>query len=623
MKTAIISTAQLHLNIKKTIDDVYIGKINLKNIQIFFYFKDSLLQPKLKAQKFLFEILQSSNKEELEELIYMILLNFLRQNKGFLFSVMVVCGNDITCFVSPNIGFSILRGDSYGVLLSSQSSRIQAIKGKIMQGDILLFGTSEVFLLSDQVKFILKRKVFNYCEGDFSNFCGSGVVYECIGFSNSFNKNLAGLGFGLFSNMNFNRARFIFPRLLANYNFFFLNLKNFVSRKKVVESVFVDNNYNRFKSIVVKSHNVSKQIEKNQSFSLLVGVFCLFVLIFSAVLGFWRNQENQKKAVLESKTKEVEKEIIQAIELANFAPEGAREIFVRAKDKVLGLANENRQNEKVLLLLEMIEENRKELLKEYQVNPSQFIDLTLLSSNFYGNKLILSDGSLYIWDKNNAKLAKVVVSSKRSEILVGPAILSEALDVNVYTNKVYFFYKNGIKQLGDVSFLYEGNFEEDDLFYSYAANFYLAKRKNQILRISADYSGKYVSNQSWLRQNADVNFREAKQMIVDGFIWILSEKSNITKMYNGLVQPFKLVGVSPNIEEISRIYTSYDSQSFCILDKLVGRVIFVSKDGKFIAQYVSEQIKDAIDFAVFEKERKAFLLLGEKLLFFDLEHLVE
>ncbi|MCS7092561.1 MAG: hypothetical protein NZM26_04385 [Patescibacteria group bacterium] len=614
-----IFTAKLYSQSQR-INEVYVGKEDIEETQIFIFFIGKNLQPFVKAKQFFYRLSRSWDLKQASELICDALTDLVDSQNLVRFAVMAVYKDEVICVVSPGMGLSILRNGQYGVLLSSQSDTIQITKGKMIVEDVFFFGTTEAFLLGNKIRFLLRQKFPNeYSSSGFLTLGGSGVIYRCNYFSNELSKtynnskllaneketleqpfhikNQKSFGTNLFSNLGSAKRFFIGQKFKPEFDG--LSLKD---------------------NFFLNSQSIHEKKPRSLT-TLAIGLICLLVLLTSVVFGFLKKQEKERRAILEYKTNEIEKELAEAIALAEIAPERARDIFSNAHNKVLGLKDENKQDQKVLLLLKTIEENRKQLLKEYPAEIIQFIDLALLSANFSGSKMILSDNSLYVWDKNGLKLAKIVVSSKRSEIVAGPLPLKDVIDVNVYTDKIYFFYKNGIKRFGDSRFLYEGDFSQDWLFYSYASNFYIVPKDNRVLRMVPGASGNYSNPQSWLKEGSDVDFSDARQIIIDGSIWVLSDATKITKMSNGLVQPFKLSGVSPKLDQIAGIYTSQDSEYLAILDKIDGRIVFVTKDGKFVAQYVAEHFKDAIDFVVLESDRKAFLLTGSKVLFFSLRHL--
>lgn len=614
---AIISTAKLYSQSQK-INEVYIGKDNIGKAQICILVIDTNLRPLEKFNEFMTRLSKSWRLDYAGKLMRDILVNISNEYQTVSMAVLAVCEDEVICVTSPGIGLAILRSENYGILLNSQSQNFQITKGRLKTGDVLFFGTEEAFLLGSRIRFLLRQKFPDeYSSHSFLTFGGSGVIYRCNSFSDELNESK-----NVLSNEK-NKPDKLSAGLVAQ------NIhKNFLSKFENVKYRLFSQRSNEnlgylsSDSQMFLNNQLPNQSRPRPLIPFIVSLFCVAILFASIFFGFLKKQEKEKRAVFEAKTDEIKKELEEAIALSEVAPEKARDIFGSAQEKVLGLASEN-NSERVIFLLQTIEENKKKLLGEYPTNTNQFVDLTLLSSNFSGEKIILSDNSLYVWDKDGSRLARIVIPSKRSEILAGPSPLKGVIDINVYTNKIYFFYENGIKQLGDSTFLYEGSLESDQLFYSYASNFYIVQKDNQVLRMTSDTIGRYSEPRPWLIEGYDVDFSNARQVVIDGAIWVLSDNSRITKMSSGIVQPFKMTGISSKVDQITRIYTSQDSKYLSLLDSENGRIIFLDKEGRFVAQYVSESIKDTVDFVVSESEKRAFLLTGNKILFFELGHLDE
>jgi len=103
---------------------------------------------------------------------------------------------------------------------------------------------------------------------------------------------------------------------------------------------------------------------------------------------------------------------------------------------------------------------------------------------------------------------------------------------------------------------------------------------------------------------------------IDENVYLINEEK-VLKIFKGKIQDLNLEKtINPFIP--SRIFTDSDTQNLYILDKENGRVIKFSKDRIILNQYFHEDIKNAIDFAVDEKNGKAYLTNSEGLVSFSL-----
>ena len=118
-----------------------------------------------------------------------------------------------------------------------------------------------------------------------------------------------------------------------------------------------------------------------------------------------------------------------------------------------------------------------------------------------------------------------------------------------------------------------------------------------------------------------VDLTDAKQMVINGSIWVLKDDGKIVKLTLGNLQAFGLKNVAPDVDKADAIFVSEETEDFYVLESDGGRVVVVNKDGEYKAQYLSDQIKSVKSIVVSEEEKKLILLTGNKLLSIDLEHL--
>jgi hypothetical protein len=80
-------------------------------------------------------------------------------------------------------------------------------------------------------------------------------------------------------------------------------------------------------------------------------------------------------------------------------------------------------------------------------------------------------------------------------------------------------------------------------------------------------------------------------------------------------------GIFPVLASIDAVYTNESLAGVYLLDKTNKRIVVLTKDGKYKAQYLSDKIGEATDLVVSEKDKKVILLTGQKILFLEIKHL--
>ncbi|QQS39090.1 hypothetical protein IPM62_00515 [Candidatus Woesebacteria bacterium] len=393
----------------------------------------------------------------------------------------------------------------------------------------------------------------------------------------------------------------ITPKLL-------FGLKNRVSKDKIVS--FED-----------RSRMDSKTVKKKK-LTLSIGLIITLLLLTSIVLGVWQKKKKDAVTLYEPRLMAAQHDFNEAMSLFSLSPERAREHFFLSQTVLDQLVQEKVDDERLINLTNELQINRGKILGEYIEESQGFVDLTLLSDNFHGDDLVASDEKVYVLDRVGRKLISVAIETKRSEVLAGPgAIDEEAFYIASSADRVYVSTKDGIYRVDEGKELVgEEDLTYADLPYSYAANLYIVDTANsEIIRYSA-YEGGFSEGKSWLVASADPDLSKIKSLSIDGSIWMVSETGGIYKFSLGNQINFEVSGVFPQIENASQIFTTDELEYLYILEPSQKRVVVTNKEGVFVAQYISEKLTGAIDFAVSEKSKKVIFLTGDKLESIDLKH---
>ena len=114
-----------------------------------------------------------------------------------------------------------------------------------------------------------------------------------------------------------------------------------------------------------------------------------------------------------------------------------------------------------------------------------------------------------------------------------------------------------------------------------------------------------------------VTLGKPKDMTIDGSVWIL-DGSKIRKFTKGNEDTFAVSGLTKDISDDAKIFTSADYSNVYVLDRGTTRIISISKDGEVKNQYVSKDLSGASSFAVDESGKKIYVVISGKLYSFDL-----
>ena len=142
----------------------------------------------------------------------------------------------------------------------------------------------------------------------------------------------------------------------------------------------------------------------------------------------------------------------------------------------------------------------------------------------------------------------------------------------------------------------------------------LDSKNNQIYRYPRATGG-FGDKINWLKDN--IILANSCCMAVDENVYLINN-GKIMKLFKGQNQNLKLEETAIPFTP-SKIFTNSDTQNLYVLDKGNGRVIKFGKDGTILGQYLYEEIKNAIDIAVDEKNNKFYLTNSEGLVSFNLQ----
>ncbi len=361
---------------------------------------------------------------------------------------------------------------------------------------------------------------------------------------------------------------------------------------------------------------------QSKKITLSVGIILLLILAVSIIFGFRQKGVNELKSKYEGTLSEATQNLDEAVGLVAVSPDRARELFVVAQEKLNQVESFRAKDSRIDDLRARIEEQKSVAFREYNITPDLFLDLTLLSSGFKGDKLSSSEGNLFILDKKGKKIVSVEISNKKSKVVAGPDKIGDALDIASYSDRVFVLDNESVKEIGtSASTVIEKDWEADVFIYGFAGNLYvLDKSANQIYRYAGS-GDTFGSRQNWLSSSTKPNFSDTTSWAIDGAVYVLTDTGRVQKFSQGSPQAFSINGVYPDTTTVDAIYSSDETEFVYILDKQNKRVVVLDKKGNYKAQYTSDEISNAESLVVSEADKEIIILTGDKLLSIEIKHL--
>lgn len=354
---------------------------------------------------------------------------------------------------------------------------------------------------------------------------------------------------------------------------------------------------------------------------LVVGILLLFILTVSIYFGVRQKRKSDFKSTYEAELASAEHELQESYNLYLLNPQRSRELFNQARNRVSSLSSREIEDPNLDSLYQKIKEGEERILGQYSSEAQPFVDLGLFSEGFRADSVCESNETAYVLDKFGKKIVSINLVNKRTEIFAGPSGVQDADSITAYSGRVFVSDPEGLYELDEGRVKVADSEWGNILLGAYAGNLYvLDKDASKIYRYPATNTG-FGSKKEWLSVGVDVNLSGARNIVIDGMVWVITDGAQIYKFSLGNLLNFEFAGVFPGIENITDIFTNEENENLYILEKDKGRVVVTDKDGEYKAQYLAEGIKEANKLVVSEKEKKAFLLTSDKFLFFELRYL--
>jgi len=579
--------------LEKEIDFMYLGREILSNV--------------LKEYT---EAVKKSPQSALVDTIKKVSSQFKNRVEGLELGAALVLGNALICVAYGGMRAYIIRRGSLATLLESSSATISA-SGFPHEDDVFILGTSSFFKaisLTDLNKACILglEKAVEVFAPIIHSDLGSDASLYLIRFGEGVvSTNLATSGRPNFETLTR-------KQLLTGYGFNFNGIKKLISKKlKLAEK----------KNIYI--NGTSGVIRPQRSkFNLGIGIVLVIALLISILFGLKEKKGKEFREMIDSDIEKAEHLISESSNLYSIDKNRARDLFNEGKGVVLQLEGKGVIDERLIVLKNTIDSKEGEILGEYREDAREFLDITLLTSNFTGSVMSLSGVELYILDESGNKLVQVNIDKKGGKVIAGPSILEKSEDITSYSERIFVKRNDGVYQIdsSNKKKVIEKDWGDSAKIYAYAGNIYiLDKSFSQIYRYNGSDSG-FGQKKPWLTGQIG-NLVNALDWTLDGFIWVLEEGGVVEKYSLGNKDYFSLEERFPTLSSPDAIYTDEEIESLYILDPEGEQIVVYDKEGKYIVRYLPGPIKDAKDLVVSEKERKAFFLQGGKLMFVELKHL--
>jgi len=375
------------------------------------------------------------------------------------------------------------------------------------------------------------------------------------------------------------------------------------------------------KKIYIRRKGEDEFNVQKRKMTVSIGSILVVLLLVSIGFGIRQKMARDEKARYEDRLNQAKHEFEEAQGLYTLDPERARELFRSAIALTSQIKDEGVEDADLENLITLIEESGGQVLGEYTLEPDLFLDLSILTDGFKADKVVASDGKLYVLDKNGKKVVEIEIETKKTEIVAGPDQVKDADGVAAYSDRVFVLSDGNIYEVSDDrELMVEGEWEGDVLISAYAGNFYVLDRGTSKVYRHAGVDGEFGSGQDWLTEGAEPDLSGIFDLTIDGSIWFLSETGKVFKFTRGNQDTLTFTDIVPNLSKPTAIYTNEELKFVYLMERETGRIIVVDKEGNYQAQYFSDKIKEARGLVVSEEVGKIIIATEDKLYTINISH---
>lgn len=306
------------------------------------------------------------------------------------------------------------------------------------------------------------------------------------------------------------------------------------------------------------------------------------------------------------KLPELQKQLTQSISLRTLWPVAG----TLTKEKIVELQN---------ALLPLTQKLQRASTLE---NPSTTLNLAEVLPEPLG--IALKDGILFAYNKNalvryeKSVTQKMDIALPTAQGAINYVLPHETRDtLLIVSGDLAYLYNTQTKTLGEAVLL-QGQPQDAAL---YRGRLYtLENRQNQIYKYEP-VSQVFSAGASWITDGTLVS--SGRALAIDGAIYVLSDKGEVTEFLRGRKRDFALKGIDPAFTETTVLWTDENSNYLYILEPIQKRLaVFGKDDGVLKIQYLLPTLEVLRDFTVDETKKTAYLLDGPSVVVIPLTHFI-
>lgn len=392
------------------------------------------------------------------------------------------------------------------------------------------------------------------------------------------------------------------------------DVKNTPTKREAHPRVF-RNIFNKFNSIMPRKRiylhqEEIKTLEVKSKKMMYLGFFLTLLLVVSVFFGIIKNKRDTYRSSYLATLNDARSNIEDAINLKDVDVVRSRESFLKGKELLLKLKEDQIKDPEIAVLDALVMENGDEILGEIKADSEMWLDLTLIIDGFTSDLVVGSEGELFVFDPNLSRVISVDMTTKKSRTIRVDDI-KNGIGFNVQNDEIYILTEDGIYENTSGDKVIDKNWEEAKYISSYASNIYILDgQKGEILKSAVTDSG-YSDAKKWTTSDSE-NFNDSRSFVIDGFVWVLND-SGVRKYSYGNKIRYELKGYPYSLPKYDGLYTNEETENLYLLSKETKVISVFNKEGDYRYNLMSDIVSEAESIVLSDDGEKIFLLTGKKL----------
>lgn len=346
------------------------------------------------------------------------------------------------------------------------------------------------------------------------------------------------------------------------------------------------------------------------------------VLILAIGNIFTKIEENRKAAKLRPQLEQIQGKVDKAISLLSLEKTSqANDLLLEAFQQIEALGKvEGSIKKEILQVEEQIKVELSNLNKlETIENPELVFDFA--KEKFVPNKMVILSEKMYFFNTGSENLIELTKDGKTRIIEVkakfnDAASGQESIFFFSKPNRLFALKNNAFEQETLLESPYK-DFEFENLSFFKSNLYFLDKKTGQIVKYEP-VEENFGNPEIWLKEGVKRAIL-AKEIAVDGDVWILNNDNSVDKYFGGEFKESLSISTFPLVVNFTKIWTRYNLSYFYILEPEQKRIMILDKEGQVMKQYQSEKFDNLKDFAVSEDGKIIYILNDLKLYQINLE----